>query len=152
MGGYGSSSGREKGNAYYDTGGHKVKDKNAIVVGEYYINQGEYVAFLQEKPDQKRADLSVNGVHTEVKGMTSTSTNKVANNIKEAFEQVAADNYRYSSDTHRDGRVVILSKYPNIKIAYKAVFGGYRKAKSLGYVEGEVWLMHNGKMYMIGGR
>lgn len=42
--------------------------------------------------------------------MTSTSTNKVAHNIKEAFEQVSADNYRYSSDTHRDGRVDILSK------------------------------------------
>ena len=43
--------------------------------------------------------------------MTSTSTNKVAHNIKEAFEQVSADNYRYSPDTHRDGRVVILSKW-----------------------------------------
>ena len=28
--------------------------------------------------------------------MTSTSTNKAAHNIKEAFEQVMADNYRYS--------------------------------------------------------
>ncbi len=152
MGGYGGSSGRNKEKSYYDTGGHKVKDRNAISVGEYYINNGEYVAFLQEKPGQKRADLSVNGVHTEVKGMTSTSTNKVANNIKEAFEQVSADNYKYSPHTHRDGRVVILSKYPSIRIAHKAVFGGYRKAKSLGYVKGEVWLMHSGKMYMIGGK
>ena len=152
MGGYGGSSDRGKKNVYYDTGGHKVKDRNAITVGEYYINNGEYVAFLQEKPGQKRADLSVGGVHTEVKGMTSTSTNKVANNIREAFEQVAADNYRYSPDTQRDGRVVILSKYPNIETAYRAVFGGYRKAKSLGYVKGEIWLMHNGKMYLIGGK
>lgn len=152
MGGYGGSSGRSKGKAYYDTGGHKVKDKNAITVAEYYINRGEYVAFLQEKPGQKRADLSVGGKHTEVKGMTSASTNKVAHNIKEAFEQVTADDYRYSSETHRDGRVVILSKYSNIKTAYKVVFGGYRKATSLGYVKGEVWLMHNGKMYLIGGK
>ncbi len=152
MGGYGGSSDRKKGNVYYDTGGHKVKDRNAIIVGEYYINNGEYVAFLQEKPDQQRADLSVGGVHTEVKGMTSTSTNKVANNIKEAFEQVSADNYRYPADTHRDGRLVILSKYSNLKTAYKAVFGGYRKAKSLGYVKGEVYLMHNGKMFLIGGK
>ena len=48
--------------------------------------------------------------------------------------------------------VVILSKYPNAKTAYKAVSGGYRKAKSLGYVKGEVWLMHNDKMYLIGGK
>lgn len=152
MGGYGGSSGRRKEKAYYNTGGHKVKDKNAITVGEYYINSGEYVAFLQEKPNQKRADLSVGGVHTEVKGMTSTSTNKVANNIKEAFEQTSADNYRYPSDSHRAGRVVILSKYPDIKTAYKVVSGGFRKAKSLGYVKGEVLLMHNGIMYKIGGK
>ena len=110
------------------------------------------MVFLQEKPDQKRADLSVDGIHTEVKGMTSTSTNKVANNIQEAFEQVEADNYRYPSETHRDGQVVILSKYPDIKTAYKAVFGGYRKAKNKGFVKGNVFLMHNGKMYYIGGR
>lgn len=152
MGGYGGSSGRSRDKVYYDTGGRKVKDKNAITVGEYYINQGEYVAFLQEKSNQQRADLSVGGIHTEVKGMSSTSTNKVANNIKEGFEQVSTDNYRYPSDSHRDGRVVILSKYPNIKTAYKTVFGGYRKAKSQGYVKGEVWLMHNGKMYRIGGK
>ena len=96
--------------------------------------------------------MSVNGVHTEIKGMTSISTNEVANNIKEAFEQVSADNYRYPIETHRDGRVVILSKYPDIQTSYKAVFGGYRKAKSLGYVKGEVCLMHNGKIYLIGGR
>lgn len=152
MGGYGGSSDRVKGKTYLDTGGHKVTDRNAIIVGEYYINHGKYVAFLQEKPGQKRADLSVEGVHTEVKGMSSTSTNKVANNIKEAFEQTMADNYRYPSDTHRDGRVVILSKYPDIKTAYKIVSGGYRKARSQGYVQGEVYLMHNGKMYLIGGR
>ena len=151
MGGYGGSSGQTKDKVYYDTGGRKVKDPNAIAVGEYYINKGEYVAFLQEKPDQRRADLSVGGVHTEVKGMTSTSTNKVANNIKEAFEQVAADNHRYPAETHRDGRVVILSKYPDLKTAYKVVSGGYRKAKSLGYVKGEVLLYHKGRMYKMGG-
>ncbi len=152
MGGYGGSSDRGKDKVYYNSGGGKVRDKNAIAVGEYFIDKGSYVVFLQEKPDQKRADLSVDGIHTEVKGMTSTSTNKVANNIQEAFEQVEADNYRYPSETHRDGQVVILSKYPDIKTAYKAVFGGYRKAKNKGFVKGNVFLMHNGKMYYIGGR
>jgi len=152
MGGYGGSSERGKSKNYLDTGGHKVTDKNAIAVGEYYIDNGSYVAFLQEKPNQKRADLSVDGIHTEVKGMTSTSTNKVANNIKEAFEQVEADNRNYPSDTHRDGRVVILSKYPDARTAYKAVEGGYRKAKSKGYVKGDVELLHNGIMYHIGGK
>lgn len=151
MGGYGGNSGRVKDKAYYDTGGHKVKDKNAIAVGEYYINKGFYVAFLQEKDGQQRADLSIAGAHAEVKGMTSTKTNKVANNIKEAFEQVEADNAAYQKETHRPGKVIILSFYPDIRTAYKTVFGGYRKAKSKGYVKGDVELMHNGKIYTIGG-
>ena len=73
MGGYGGASGRVKGKCYYDTGGHKVKDPNAIAVGEYYINLGHYVAFLQEVPNDNRADMSVEGVHVEVKGMSSTN-------------------------------------------------------------------------------
>ncbi len=152
MGGYGGSSNRAKEKVYYDTGGHKVTDKNAIIVGEYYIDNGKYVAFLQEKDGQKRADLSVEGIHVEVKGMTSTQTNKVSNNIKEAFEQVEADNAAYPKETNRPGKVVILSKYPDIRTAYKAVYGGYRKAKNKGYVKGDVELLHNGKMYTIGGK
>lgn len=152
MGGYGGQSNRKKDRAYYDTGGHKVTDANAIAVAEHYINNGQYVAFLQEKDGQKRADLSVDGVHTEVKGMSSLKTNKVANSIKEGFEQVAADNSRYPEESRRDGKVVILSKYEDAKVAYKTVYGGYRKAKRLGYVKGNVELFHRGKMYKIGGR
>ena len=37
MGGYGGASGRVKDKCYYDTGGHKVKDKNAVEVAEHYI-------------------------------------------------------------------------------------------------------------------
>ena len=40
-----------------------------------------------------------------------------------------ADNAAYPNETNRLGKVVILSKYPDIKIAYKAVSGGFRKAK-----------------------
>lgn len=152
MGGYGGSSKRSSKKAYYDTGGHKVTDKNSIAVAEYFINRGKYVAFLQEKNGQQRADLSIEGVHTEVKGMQSTKTNRVANNIKEAFEQIEADKKHYPPNTHRDGRVIIYSKYPNGKIAYKIVYGGYRKAKAKGYVKGTVELLHNGRLYKIGGK
>lgn len=152
MGGYGGQSTRKKDKAYYDTGGHKVTDANAIAIAEYYIKNGKYVAFLQEKEGQKRADLSVDGIHTEVKGMSSLKTNKVANNIKEAFQQVSSDNIKYARETHRDGKVVILSKYEDIRTAYKTVYGGYRKAKNLGYVQGTVELFHKGKLYKIGGR
>ena len=152
MGGYGGSSKKGRSNVYYDTGGNKVTDRNSIVVAEHFIEEGKYVAFLQEKDGQQRADLSVDGVHVEVKGMSSLSTNKVSNNIREGFEQVEADNYRYSSDTHREGKVIILSKYPDLRTAYKTVYGGYRKAKNNGFVKGTVELMHKGKIYFIGGK
>lgn len=76
----------------------------------------------------------------------------IANNIKEAFEQVTADNYQYSPDTHRDGQVIILSKYPNLKTAHKTVWGGYRKARRKVYVHGNVLSMHGGRLYKIGGK
>lgn len=152
MGGYGASSGRVKGKCYQDSGGHKVTDPNAIAVGEYYIKNGHYVVFLQEKKDQKRADLSVDGIHTEVKGLDTMSTSKVRDRIRQAFEQTEADNYRYPPETHRDGRVVILSKYPDLKTAYNIVSAGYRKARKDGFVHGDVFLYHGGKMYLIGGR
>ena len=37
---------RGKNKTYYDTGGHKVTDKNAVTVAEYYIDEGKYVAFF----------------------------------------------------------------------------------------------------------
>lgn len=152
MGGYGGTSGRYKDKCYRDTGGRKVTDRNSIQVGEYFIREGKYVAFLQEKAGQKRADLSVDGVHTEVKGMSSTRTDKVADNNKEAFEQTAADNWRYPTNTHRAGQVIILSKYPDAKTAFKVVNGGYRTALKRGDVKGNVFLFHNGVMYKIGGK
>lgn len=147
MGGYGGSSGRVKDKCYYDTGGHKVKDSNAITVAEYYIKQGKYVAFLQEKQGQKRADLSVEGTHIEVKGMSSPKANKVANNIDEAFQQVEADNYRYPSETHREGTVVILSKYSSLEEAHRVVSEGVKEAYRKGFIRGKVKLLHGGVMY-----
>lgn len=152
MGGYGGASERGKSKKYYDTGGNKVKDRNAIAVGEYYIENGHYVAFLQEKKDQKRADLSVDGIHIEVKGMSSNSTDQICKTLGYAFQQVESDNYRYSPETHREGKVVILSKYPNARKAYKTISRGYRKAKKQGLIKGEVLLFHGGKMYSIGGK
>ena len=149
MGGYGGSSNRVKDKCYYDTGGHKVKDKNSIEVAEYYIDKGKRVAFLQEKPPEKRADLSVEGVHVEVKGMISVKPNKFKNNIREAFEQIEADLSRYSKDKRKPGKVVILSKHENFEEAYKAARKGYAEAKRQGYVKGTVEFWHNGKIYIL---
>lgn len=57
----------------------------------------------------------------------------------------------HPASTNRAGKVIILSKYSDLKTAYKIVYGGFRKAKAKGYVKGEVELMHKGKIYRIGG-
>jgi len=151
MGGYGGSSGSVKGKCYYDTGGHKVTDKNAITVAERYIKEGKYVAFLQEKPDQKRADLSVDGVHTEVKGLTTTNSTKIADRIKKAFEQVDADNYRYDSSTHREGKVILLSQHKNLSDSeiLHTMTTGFNKAYKAGYVSGKVEVWIGNKIYKL---
>ena len=149
MGGYGGASGRVKDKCYYDTGGHKVKDQNAVAVGEYYIKQGKYVVFLKQIPDENRADMSVEGVHVEVKGMSSPNPGQVAKNIKKGFIQVDADNKRYPKETHRSGVVVILSEYKTLEEAQRIVKAGYDEAVRKGYVTGSVKLLHDGKIYNI---
>lgn len=149
MGGYGGMSGKIKDKCYYDTGGHKVKDKNAIEVAEHYLKNGKYVAFLKEIPDENRADMSVEGVHVEVKGMSSLNPGQVAKNLKKGFIQVDADNKRYSEETHRCGIVVILSGYNSLEEAQRVVKVGYDEAIRKGYVTGKVKLLHNGVMYDI---
>lgn len=111
MGGYGGSGGATKERCYYDTGGHKVTDNNAIFVAESYINEGKYVAFLQEKHGQERADLSVDGVHTEVKGLTTLNPDKISKRIEKADSQVKADNKNYPDDTNKQGKIILLSKH-----------------------------------------
>ncbi len=111
MGGYGGIRGKVKEKCYYDTGGHKVKDNNAIIVAETYMKEGKYVAFLQVKENQERADLSVEGVHTEVKGLTTLKPDKISERIEKADRQVQADDYKYPADTHRQGKIILLSKH-----------------------------------------
>ena len=152
MGGYGASSGRIKGKCYYDTGGHKVTDKNAIAVAEKYIEDGKYVAFLQEKDGQPRADLSVDGVHVEVKGLTTLSPNTVCDKLEHAFKQIHGDDNRYPKETHREGKVVIYSRHSNEhseNTILEAMKAGYQEAKRKGYISGklEVWI--RGKIHKL---
>jgi len=150
MGGYGGSSGRIKTNSYYDTGGHKVTDKNAIEVAEYYINNGKYVAFLQEKEGQNRADLSVEGQHVEVKGLTTLNPDNVEGKLKHAFIQVGSDNTNYPEDTHRVGKVIILSKHSSDipeKTIYEKMYAGFLSAEHKGYITGKVELWINNTIY-----
>lgn len=152
MGGYGGASGKVKEKCYYDTGGYKVTDKNAIEVAEYYINEGNYVAFLQRKEGQKRADLSVEGQHVEIKGLQTLNPDTIEGRIQNAFEQVHGDDYRYSPDTHKEVKVIILSKHDSSiseDRILEAMQKGFLSAEHKGYVTGklEVWIL--GKIHAL---
>ena len=122
-----------------------MTDKNAITVAEYYINEGKYVAFLQEKSGQERADLSVEGVHTEVKGLTTLSSDKIGKRIEKADSQVHADDSKYPADTNRQGKIILLSKHgsdiPKDKIIAK-MKEGLHKAQKNGTIKSkvEIWI------------
>lgn len=150
MGGYGGVRGKAKGKCYYDTGNHKVTDKNAIAVAEKYIKEGTYVSFLQQKPPSQRPDLSVDGkLLVEVKGMTSTKPHKTETNIRDAFRQIMAEQANYPKDKRHPGKVVILSKHENFEEGYRAAREGYRLAKEHGFVHGKVEFWHNGHVYEL---
>ena len=152
MGGYGGASGKTKDKCYRYTGGNKVKDKNAITVAEHYIAEGKYVAFLQEKQGQPRADLSVEGQHVEVKGLSSMNPDNIEGKIKHAFEQIHGDDYRYPPETYREGKVVILSKHSkdfSESEVYSAIQKGFISAEHKGYVTGKLELWINGKIHKL---
>ncbi len=145
MGGYGAASGRVKDKCYYDSGNHKVTDKNAITVAEKYIKEGKYVVFLQEKPKQNRADLSVDGVHTEVKGLTTLNPNTISDKIEHAFIQIHGDDYKYPPEKRREGKVILLSKHDKSvskERIVEAMKKGYEIAKRKGEISGkiEIWV------------
>ena len=152
MGGYGASSGRKKDKCYKDTGNHKVTDKNAIEVAEYYIKQGDYVAFLKRE-DHPRADLSVNREqHIEVKGITTLSPNRIEAHLEDAFIQIHGDDFKYPKETHREGTVVLLSRHdksvPRKEIIH-AVCEAYGIAKRKGEISGKVELWIKGEHIKI---
>lgn len=150
MGGYGGVRGKKKGRCYYDTGGHKVIDKNAITVAEKYIREGTYVAFLQQKPPAQRPDLSVDGkILVEVKGMTSIRPHKVETNIRDGFKQIIAEQSRYPEESRHPGKVIILSKHDNFNDGYYAAQEGYKMAKKNGFVHGKVEFWYNDKIYEL---
>ena len=86
MGGYGARSNKVKGTHYTDTKGFKVRDTNAIEVAEYYVKQGKYVAFLHEG-EHRRADLSVEGHHVEVKGLTTLAPIQLKRILEKPFNK-----------------------------------------------------------------
>ena len=151
MGGYGAKSNKVKGTHYTDTHDRKVTDKNSITVAEFYVNHGNYVAFLHEGT-YSRADMSVDGHHVEVKGLSTLSPNEVEKQLRKAFKQVHGDRPRYPPETWREGKVIILSKHDSSlseTTILEKMQQGYEIAKRKNEVTAlvEVWIRN--KIYRL---
>ena len=153
-GGYGGASGkarRKKDGCYYDSKDDKVTDKNAIEVADYYIDWGFHVVFLHERPEEEkgRPDLFVDFEFlVEVKGITSSKANKIANRINEAFDQIEDEWSRYpEGEPKPPGKVVILSRHVSFEIGFHAFCEGYKEATRKGFVRGEVEFWFHGEIH-----
>ena len=155
MGGYGGASGRtkDKDDCYYDSRNKKVTDPNAIEVADYYISWGFYVVFLHERPEEKkgRPDLFVDFEFlVEVKGITSTKPNKIANRINEAFGQIEDEWSRYPEDKPKPpGKVIILSRHDSFEAGFHAFCEGYKEATRKGFIRGEVEFWFHGEIHFF---
>lgn len=132
----------EKQASYKDSGGHKVKDKGAIFVGERYIDMGYETVFRQEKAGQKNYDLTIKTSddtqiikNIEVKQVVSKNPSQIARNIKKGFVQVG-----------EGGTVALyLPNRSNCKSAVDFVERGFEEAKRKGFVKGSVEVWFNDK-------
>lgn len=84
--------------SYRDSGGRKVKDKGSIFVAERYMDLGYESVFRREIDGVKRFDLTiktsddVNFVkNIEVKQVISPNSSRIAENIRNGFEQLAGE-------------------------------------------------------------
>lgn len=152
MGGYGGASGKVKDGCYYDSGGNKVKDKNAIEAAEYYLSLGMHVVFLREKPEdgEGRPDLLVDfEILVEVKGIGSTKAGTIAKQIKHASKQISDELARRSEDDQLLGKIVILSLHETFEAGFKAVYDGYQEAKRKDQVHFSVEFWFHGEIYIL---
>ena len=154
-GGYGGESGkarRKKDGCYKDSEGKvKVKDKNAIEVAEYYLNEGKYVVFYHEDGINNVPDLSVDGKFVvEVKGVSSFNSTRIKENIEKATSQIKAKLSKYPEDKRHEGKIVLLSRYTqNFDFARSVVLEGYRRAKQEGIFQFQVEFWLNGEIIIL---
>ncbi len=155
MGGYGGASGkdrRKKDGCYYDSGGNKVTDKNAIIAAEYYLSWGMSVVFLHERPEKKerRPDLLVDYKFlAEVKGMNSLSPNTISKQLKHASRQISDELARRAEDEQLPGKIVVISFHETFEAGFNAVLAGYRDAKRKDQVHFQVEFWFHGEITVL---
>ena len=129
----------------------RIKDRNAIVVAEYYLSLGMYVAFYHEG-DTPTPDLSVDlKMVVEVKGISSSNSTRIKDNIKKASEQIDKELSKYPEDERHPGKIVLLSLYSSFEFGYRMASEGYEKAKRDGAVnlDYSVEFWFNGEIHIL---
>ena len=148
----------KRGNPVFQT----IFRHNGEIQGKFFKNpnfQGKLelqkmFAIVRGKWDtpRNRADLSVEGQHIEVKGLATLNPNTIEARLKHAFTQIHGDDDRYHSETHKEGKVILLSRHDNgisDEQILNAMRKGFLSAEHKGYVTGklEVWI--RGKIYAL---
>lgn len=154
MGGYGGASKRnpKKEGCYKDSEGKiKIKDKNAIEVAEYYLNEGRYVVFYHEDGINNVPDLSVDfKMVVEVKGVSSLNPTRIKENIEKATLQIEAKLSKYPEDDRHEGKIILFSRYTqSFEVGYRVVCEGYRRAKLEGVARFQVEFWFNGEIHIL---
>ena len=134
---------------YKDSGGHKVKDPGAIFVAEIYIDMGYEVVFRQTHPTLgKTYDLSIKTSddvsfvkNIEVKRVTSPNPSKIADHIKDGFQQFR--------ENPADTVAIVLTGHNNDSEGRVFAHTGFDEAERKGWVTGnhvEVWFKDKTKI------
>jgi hypothetical protein len=131
--------------SYKDSGHNKVKDRNAIFVGECYMDLGYETVFRRTHEPDKGYDLTIktcDDLHfvknIEVKGVTSSNPSKIATNIKKANEQIGVG----------DTIAIYLPKHINNDAGRQFAQQGIAEANRKGWIKGpiEVWFSDKSKI------
>ena len=135
----------EKQSSYKDSGGKKVIDKNAIFVGERYMELGYETVFRRNHDPDKGYDLTIKTSddmefikNIEVKGVTSSNPSKIATDIKKANKQI---------DTG-DTIAIYLPNHINNESGRQFAQRGIDEASRKGLIKGpiEVWFSDKTKL------
>ena len=124
--------------SYKDSGGIKVTDKNAIFVGERYIDMGFETVFRRRHDPDKGCDLTIKTSddetiikHIEAKGIISKNPSKISTRIGEANKQIDKG----------DTIAIYLPNHRNSKTGLEFAQKGIDEARRKGLIKGpiEVW-------------
>ena len=135
----------EKQPSYKDSGGYKVSDKNAVFVGERYMDQGYEVVFRRRHDPDRGCDLTIKTSddenivkNIEVKGVSGNNPSKISTRIADAAGQISDG----------DTVAIYLPNHKNSQTGRAFAEVGIAEARRKGLIKGpiEVWFSDKTKI------